>query len=209
MEIKVCNEISEVAPFVDAWCESNITDLGCRSLFLPAGNTVVPLYQRWEELRPDYLNDVELHQVDDVISGHKTGLFRKYFQDHLPSYQSQMIYLEKGSSKAEKSCDLAILGLGLNGHIAFHEPGMPIDFEFGELVLSKTTCDTLQVPDGTMGITYGAKSFLKCKKILLIVTGENKKGVLEKLRRQDSSLPATSLLNSPGFSIVADKAAFC
>ena len=59
--------MSEINEFIDSWCQEQITQLKAISMFLPAGNTVIPLYKRWEEKQPSYLNGLKFYQVDDVI----------------------------------------------------------------------------------------------------------------------------------------------
>jgi glucosamine-6-phosphate deaminase len=103
--------------------------------------------------------------------------------------------------------DLAILGLGLNGHVAFHEPELPKNFYSGCVRLSEKTCNTLGVEPSTWGITYGASAFLKSKAILMLVSGTAKREVLQRLLKKDPSLPATALCSHPQFTILADSAA--
>ena len=81
--------------------------------------------------------------------------------------------------------DLTLLGIGSNGHIAFNEPGTPF--------LSWTHCVYLaestrkanaglfasgQVPH--RAVTMGLQTILSSRKIILMVTGEQKRGILER-----------------------------
>ena len=203
MEIIRRNDKKEIVQFIDYWCEKNIQNLSAKSLFLPAGNTLIPLYEAWEKKAPSYLNGVELFQVDDVITGVKKWVFKDFFQEKLPSFQNQFNYIDS----TPKSCELAILGLGLNGHVAFHEPGIDKDFDFGKVTLTDQTCDHLEVPHKTQGLSYGVGTFLKCKKILLVVSGRSKKEILEKLLAKKDNIPAAYLLDHKGLTILVDSAA--
>lgn len=198
------NDKKEIVKFIDSWCEKNIQNLSAKSIFLPAGNTLIPLYDAWEKKVPSYLNGVELFQVDDVITGEKQYIFKSFFQQKLPSFQNQFNYI--GSTA--KSCELAILGLGFNGHVAFHEPGINKDFDFGKVTLTDQTCDHLEVPHKTQGLSYGVGTFLKCKKILLVISGSSKKDILKKVLAKEDNIPAAYLLGHKGLTILADMAAY-
>lgn len=76
--------------------------------------------------------------------------------------------------------DIQVLGIGVNGHIGFNEPG---DIFVGETHLVDLTPETLdanarfftsfeEVPKEA--ITMGMKSIINSKKILLLASGENK-----------------------------------
>lgn len=84
--------------------------------------------------------------------------------------------------KIEKAggIDIQVLGIGVNGHIGFNEPG---DVFVGETHLVDLTPETLdanarfftsfeEVPKEA--ITMGMKSIINAKKIVLLASGENK-----------------------------------
>ncbi len=76
--------------------------------------------------------------------------------------------------------DIQILGIGENGHIAFNEPGTPLDSKTHITFLSENTIENnarffkniAEVP--TKAITMGLSTILKSRKIYLIATGKNK-----------------------------------
>ena len=81
--------------------------------------------------------------------------------------------------------DLQLLGLGYNGHIGFNEPGSAFEKTTHCVRLTEGTrranaryFDSMHdVP--TQALTLGIKSIMQAKKILLIVSGEDKSYVLE------------------------------
>ena len=81
--------------------------------------------------------------------------------------------------------DLQLLGLGYNGHIGFNEPGSAFEKTTHCVRLAEGTrranaryFDSMHdVP--TQALTLGIKSIMQAKKILLIVSGEDKSYVLE------------------------------
>lgn len=181
------------------WCSERVV-LGARTLFVPAGQTPVGLYRLWEETRPDFLKSVKLVQIDDVATGRKTGLFKRFFETHLPSYLSNFEFIEL----ATRSADVGVLGLGLNGHVAFHEPHLPRSFFSGCVRLDAITCRNLDLEPGTWGVSFGAGAFMQCRSLLIVVKGASKREVLARLIAKDESLTATSLMAHPDVTILAD-----
>jgi len=113
--------------------------------------------------------------------------------------------------EAAGGLDLAILGLGANGHIAFNEPGSPWDCTTHVVTLSEQTRannarpnDLRTIPE--RGITMGIGTLRAAREILLLVTGASKRQALEALRRgvADSGWPVTSLLDHPNLTVVCD-----
>ena len=80
--------------------------------------------------------------------------------------------------------DLQLLGLGLNGHIGFNEPGSAFEKETHCVDLTQSTIDAnsrffaslAEVPK--QAYTMGIKSIMQAKKILIIVNGENKADIV-------------------------------
>ena len=111
--------------------------------------------------------------------------------------------------------DLQLLGLGRNGHIGFNEP----DDTFGTIThcvnLTESTIDANKrffasaddVPK--QAYTMGIGTIMKAKKILLIVSGEDKADALAKAVHGPvtPSLPASILQLHSDVVVVADEAA--
>lgn len=112
--------------------------------------------------------------------------------------------------------DLAVLGLGPNGHIAFNEPGSPADSRTRELDLTQQSIDQSAAywapgsPVSTQAMTMGVATLLEARRIVLIVSGESK---AEMLRRAlddapSADVPASWLQLAPEKTVViADEAA--
>lgn len=198
MQLFTFSNQDKMHDWIEKWCEDSFKETGAKSIYLPAGLSLSALYQSWRNNPPKYLENIALYPVDDIIEGPQKDVFKKFFLNQLPHYQHQLRWPKKTAHQAE----LAILGLGRNGHVAFHEPHVPWDFSFGEVQLDKTTCAQLGLKESAKAITYGLGSFLKCKKILLVVSGEGKKEIFQKVLDGDTTLPATQLLKHPQLSIV-------
>lgn len=139
-------------------------------------------------------------QIDDVVTGSKAGIFRSFFESNLPNYKNQITFISGG---AKSQADLGILGLGLNGHVAFHEPHIGKNFAFGEVELSEKTISTLGLEKNAKGVTYGLDSFLRTKALLLIVSGEGKESVFKRFLEKDPSLPVSETQNHNDLTVLA------
>ncbi|WP_342258596.1 glucosamine-6-phosphate deaminase [Spiroplasma endosymbiont of Dioctria linearis] len=111
--------------------------------------------------------------------------------------------------------DLQLLGLGINGHVGFNEPGS--DFE-GLTSIVKLTKSTIEansrffenekdVP--TEAISMGLKSIMNAKKIILIATGSAKAEAVKNLVEGPISKnwPCSILLNHKDVTVVIDNEA--
>jgi 6-phosphogluconolactonase/glucosamine-6-phosphate isomerase/deaminase len=178
----------------EAWLQSRVEKYGARSLFLPAGETPRALYQHWRENPPAFLKGLRLLQVDDVADGPGQGMFAKFFAEELPGYT---VHFPEGAERA----DLAILGFGTNGHVAFHEPHLPTGFSFGTVELEEDTTKRLSLPKGTKGITYGVGAFREASAILLLVKGAGKQAAWSRFQNGDESLPVSALRHHADISV--------
>lgn len=111
--------------------------------------------------------------------------------------------------------DLQLLGIGVNGHIGFNEPG---DVFVAETHIVDLTEDTLdanarffksqdEVPK--KAITMGMKSILNAKKILLVASGEGKADAINISLKGPITpkVPASILQLHNDLIVIVDKAA--
>ena len=168
-------------------------------VFVPAGGTPQPLYRRWTVEPTSLLRSLKLMQLDEIISGPQKGHFRKFFEKEIPGYLKQMEWIDRADSVADGS----ILGVGVNGHVAFHEPGLPRHFCGGCVSLSQETRDYLHLIEPTWGLTYGVSTFARSKKILVMVKGARKQAIMKRaLTKRD--LPISWILDHPNVTVISD-----
>lgn len=113
----------------------------------------------------------------------------------------------------ENPIDLQILGLGVDGHIAFNEPGTPFDSTTHVSYLDESTIkfnsqlfnSIDEVPRSA--ITMGIKSIMDAKKIILLAFYESKAEAIYEMVmgpvRED--LPASILQNHPDTTLILSK----
>ena len=110
--------------------------------------------------------------------------------------------------------DLAVLGLGPNGHLGFNEPPSPADAPTRVVELTAESLESnapywngLEVP--RRAITAGMDLILASKRVLLLVSGEHKRGILRRalLGPITPDVPA-SLLRHANLTVIADRAAW-
>ena len=100
--------------------------------------------------------------------------------------------------------DVMILGMGMNGHLALNDPGSPFDStvrvsEIDEVTKSVGTKYFSDTPQLSGGITIGLKEICESNNIILIVFGEHKQDIIQKLLDSPATpdLPASVLKTVP------------
>ena len=109
--------------------------------------------------------------------------------------------------------DIAILGLGTNGHIAFNEPGDDWAAGTHVVTLAASTrraqhhlfASEAEIP--TRGLTMGIATIRAARSVILLAMGEGKAAALAALRggKPDPAWPATALLGHPDLTVFADR----
>lgn len=109
--------------------------------------------------------------------------------------------------------DLAIVGLGANGHIGMNEPGTTIDLGTRVVDLdSSTTANAASygasVPP-TWGITVGMAEIMAAEEVWLVATGAHKRDILNRTLHGPvgSEVPATFLTEHPRCVFFVDESA--
>ena len=110
--------------------------------------------------------------------------------------------------------DVAILGLGVNGHIGMNEPGTLPAMRSHITDLAETTQRVGQKyfkkqQKLTKGITLGVATLIEARHIMLLVSGKHKAEITQKIIEEEVSeqLPATLLRNHPSIKIYLDSEA--
>lgn len=209
------------------------------SLGLATGSTPMGMYK--ELIRVHKEDGLDFSKIKSFNLDEYVGLSH----DHPSSYGYYMdneffnhinidrrnIFIPDGKAKdVEKHCkeydemilnaggiDLLLLGIGVDGHIAFNEPADTLSVNARIVELTQSTIEVNsrffnsveEVP--RTAITMGMGSILKSKKIVLLANGINKSNVIRELIKQDKvspRLPVSFLLLHPDVTVIVDELAY-
>ncbi len=117
--------------------------------------------------------------------------------------------------KEKGGIELAVVGVGMNGHIGFNEPGTDINSLVHVADLDETTKtigqkyfqEEVQI---TKGITVGLKQLMQAEKLLMLANGKKKAPVIKKAIEQQvgTDFPATLMqTHKNGFLVIDAEAA--
>ena len=94
--------------------------------------------------------------------------------------------------------DLAMVGMGVDGHFASLFPGAPTLATALDLHQTRSAIEILPNPMPAAGpfprISLSLSRLLRSDRLLLVITGHDKLAVIERARSGERSLPVTSLL---------------
>ncbi len=115
---------------------------------------------------------------------------------------------------AKGRIDVMIVGIGMNGHIGFNEPGVPFTNFSHVIELDKTTVEVGKkyFPAAitlSKGITIGLQHLMQAKQVILIANGEKKAAIIKQTieEKVSNQIPATIMQTHANGIIMVDAAA--
>jgi glucosamine-6-phosphate deaminase len=235
MNIVITDDYSSISNYVAKEIVTTIKDNKHTVLGLPTGGTPEGMYNELVNMyrhgEVDF-SSVRTFNLDEYIglSKEHSQSYYYYMKKNLFNHvnlKRENVYIPSSNSKnmlvtCEEyereinhagGIDLMILGIGLNGHIGFNEPGSSttdttriVDLAESTIVANSRYFSSLKdVPK--KGITMGIKTILKSKKIILIASGLNKSQIISEVLKNEptSKIPATYLKLHPNVQLVLDK----
>ncbi len=138
-----------------------------------------------------------------------------HFPDGQADSLTQACLVYEDEIRAQGGIDLQILGIGLNGHIGFNEPGTPFDSRThiadlaAETQAAKAPLFAALAEPPRRGITLGIGTVLQARSILLLAFGSDKAGILRRALREPASpeVPASALQLHPKVTVMLDQSA--
>ncbi|MRS15712.1 glucosamine-6-phosphate deaminase [Enterobacteriaceae bacterium RIT691] len=151
----------------------------------------------------------------------------KHFFDKLTLRDEQICFFDGLTDNPQAECqrvdgyigqhgpiDCIVLGIGMNGHIGFNEPGAALDMTCHVIDLDPIT-QTVSVKyfgtqrDVKQGISLGLKTILAAKRIVLMASGEKKASIVADTVHQPASnaIPSTLVKTTQRASLYVDNAA--
>jgi glucosamine-6-phosphate deaminase len=114
--------------------------------------------------------------------------------------------------KEKGGIDLQMLGLGLNGHLGFNQPGTPFESEawvskMDEDLESRIRKETNTPPDKELGgLTLGMRDLMHARKVILVAKGKNKAEIVKKMLQGPvtTGVPASVLQLHPNCEFILD-----
>lgn len=110
--------------------------------------------------------------------------------------------------------DLILVGVGMNGHIGFNEPGVSPDHYAHVVELDETTQTVGQKYFGqhtslSLGITLGLKHLLEARKAIMIANGTKKAEVIRRALEEDitPAMPASIMRRHANGLVMLDEGA--
>jgi glucosamine-6-phosphate deaminase len=207
----------------------------------PAGNTPLGLYRElsekhrslpvWQTLRylsldeyaglpPDdprlFANWIGRELLDRAGVAHERRLT---FRSDALNEQEECARMEMRLAESGPP-DLAILGLGLNGHVGFNEPGSAFGSRTRVVTLSPESAaasaaywEEEEAPHDkaipATAYTLGLATLAQARRTILLVSGAQKADILHRVLTGPigPEIPATYLRTIPNVTIIADRAA--
>ncbi len=110
--------------------------------------------------------------------------------------------------------DVAIVGLGMNGHVGMNEPGTPASSRTHLAEIDSTTQTVGQKyfksnQQLTHGLTLGIATIMEAETVMLIVSSAKKASIVQAVLENDvsESLPASLMRNHKSFLVYLDSGA--
>jgi len=201
-------------------------------LALPTGRTPIPFYDelaaRHAAGKLDLTRARGFNLDEIVLPRHDPRTFRAFMEQHAwgrtglrrdrcdipdgaaPDLEAECVRYERAITDAG-GIGIAILGVGVDGHIAYNMPG-PMRLGTHVTRLPDGLAASLAVPPGDWplrAITMGIGTIRAARRILVLATGESKVTAVQRLVHgpDDPHWPCSFLHTHPNLDVIADRAA--
>ena len=207
-------------------------------LGLATGATPVPVYQELRRLHQERglsFSGVRSFNLDEywpIEAGHHQS-FRRFMREQLVDavdLPEPAFHIPDGltpSAEVAHACaayeaaiadagglDLQLLGIGVNGHIGFNEPGALAGSRTRLVELAESTRSRAANAFGAeevprRGITMGIGTILEARRLVVLAFGDDKAEIVARALAADPTpmIPATLLRDHPRVEWVLDRAA--
>lgn len=225
-DVRVLTDAAAVAEGAASFIYDFVKAEPSATVLVATGNTPVPTYAALARMRPDMSRTTAV-QLDEYLvpEGDPRTLYgwleRVYTT---PLGVKKVVRFDLSEPDPGRMCqqqveailglggiDLAVLGLGPNGHLGFNEPPSSADAPTRVVELAPSSLASnagywsgLQVP--RRAVTVGMDLILSARVSLLLVTGEHKRAVLRRMLHGPTTpdLPA-SYLTTVNLTVMTDQ----
>ena len=209
---------------------------GAPRIALPTGRTAVPLYEELARRRRAGrfdLGETRVFNLDELLlpapppGAPPPGSFAEFMHRHVLSplgLRLEHWEIPRVTGDPEQECrrydralaeegplDLAVLGIGADGHVAYNLAGAVSEHTHVVAVPDEVAA-TLGLPASMLplrAITIGLAPLRAARRLLLMASGGEKAEAVRALvlGREDERWPASLLRRHPRFEVVVDRAA--
>jgi glucosamine-6-phosphate deaminase len=193
---------------------------------LPTGRTAVPLYAA---LAGNDLAGVRVFNLDELLlpPEHRAASFAEFMREHVVGplgLREEGWEIPRAGGDPEAECrrydrvlaeagplDLAVLGIGADGHVGYNLPGA-VSERTHVVEVPANVADTLGLSAAARplrAITMGLGPLRSARRLLLMASGPQKARAVRELvlGAEDPAWPASLLRRHPRFDVVVDRAA--
>lgn len=220
-----CADYEEMSEMACKAVFANILQFQNQLLCAATGNSVKGLYTMLAaeyKAAPQTFENLRILKLDEWvgIAGDHPASCESYLREYLTGplgiprkryigFKNMAEDTLKECERVEKAIDArggigcCILGLGVNGHIGFNEPGEYWYPKCHMTLLSETSIGHNMIASlgvkPKFGLTLGMRAIMQARKVVLLISGSGKRPIVENLLRQKitPNLPASFLWAHP------------
>lgn len=229
MKLVVTKNRKEGSQIVFDFLYDQIKNNGVQSLGLATGSTPEGVYQLLAESDLDFSDKVSIN-LDEYqgLEDEHPQSYHYFMKEHLLQYKPfKESYVPDGTGSEEKvvkeyedilekhPINIQLLGIGVNGHIGFNEPGTPFDSRTHRVRLAEETIEANkrffdnkeEVPK--CAYTMGLGTIMEADQIVLMAFGEGKAEAIHKALEGPvtTEVPASILQRHNNLLVVVDEEA--
>ena len=178
-----------------------------RSSGLFSGTAFVQLDEVVSPVRSDtsFSEEIDRQLLSRLSGGYGTFLVinGQTNQPDLEANRHRAAILENGGLGVQ------LLGIGVNGHVGFNEPGCEPDSRCRVTELAMSTLERNGYPPGTRAVTLGITEITSAQRIIIVATGVAKSLAVKAMIEgpKSGACPASLLRGHPDLTLFLDRAA--
>ena len=197
---------------------------------LAAGKTMHPVYEhlvRTEKHSSGLFSQITFAQLDEVIPSDKDEVsfaedINKYLLSRLSGFYKAFLDIDRRTSQPDLEAKrhranlltngglgVQLLGIGVNGHVGFNEPGCHPESECRVRALAESTLERNGYEPDILAITLGIAEIMSAQRIVMVATGAAKSSAIAEMINgpQSSNCPASRLRPHTDIKLFLDRAA--
>jgi glucosamine-6-phosphate deaminase len=225
MNVVVVDDAAAVGEQVAALVLRSVERDPALVLGVATGGTPLPVYRALARGSADFsaVRVVALDEYVGLPEGHPAS-YAAYVEREIAvplGIPSDQVVVPRGSSEDLErridglgGVDVQLLGIGRNGHLAFNEPGSPLDSRSRVVALSETTRQDNAASFGdepvpTHALTQGLGTILDARHLVLLATGSAKADAVAAALTGPvmTDCPASVVQQHPHVTVVVDESA--